>query len=75
METLIATTLMYWYGLGWFGDVSRVQQLGLVAVIYLGLIVAATLWLIPFSIGPFEWLWRTLTYGRAQPILRREGSG
>ena len=27
-STLIATFLMYWWGLGWFGSVSRVEQTG-----------------------------------------------
>ena len=22
--------------------------------------------------GPFEWVWRTVTYARAQPMVRRE---
>ena len=29
MQTIVVTGLMYWWGLGWFGDVSRVQQIGL----------------------------------------------
>ena len=30
----------------------------------------SSLWLAYFRFGPAEWLWRTLTYGRIQPIRR-----
>jgi len=72
-ETMAATAVMYWWGLGWFGDLSRPQLLVMVFAIYVPLMVLSVLWLRFFTIGPFEWLWRTLTYGRAQPMLRRAG--
>jgi uncharacterized protein len=75
LETLVTTTIMYWYGLAWFGEVSRVGQLGLVVVIYAGLIVFSVIWIRVFRIGPFEWLWRSLTYLRPQPILRERSPG
>jgi uncharacterized protein len=28
-------------------------------------------WLRRFQFGPVEWLWRSLTYGRPQPMLIR----
>jgi uncharacterized membrane protein YeiB len=31
-------------------------------------------WLQRFRFGPAEWLWRSLTYLRPQPLLRRRGS-
>ena len=27
-------------------------------------------WLARFRYGPFEWLWRTITYARVQPLRR-----
>lgn len=69
-ETLISTFLMYSWGLGWFNDVSRVQQIGLVLAIYTALMVLANLWLSFFTMGPLEWLWRCITYWRLQPIRR-----
>ena len=62
---------MYWWGLAWFGDVTRVQQIGLVLLIYAAQLVASVIYLRLFTIGPVEWIWRTLTYMRPQPILRR----
>ncbi len=30
--------------------------------------LASAWWLHRFRFGPLEWLWRSLTYGRAQPM-------
>lgn len=70
LQTLMATALMYWWGLGWFGQVSRVEQIGLVAILFIAQVVFSALWLRAFRFGPFEWLWRVLTYGRLQPLWR-----
>jgi len=40
--------------------------------IFTGLCVAASIWLGHFRFGPAEWLWRSLTYGRAQPMQQRQ---
>ncbi|MHC4611921.1 MAG: DUF418 domain-containing protein [Planctomycetota bacterium] len=70
MQTLISTLLMYWWGFAWFADVARPQQIALVLVIYAGQVLGSVVWLRVFSIGPFEWLWRSLTYLKPQPMLR-----
>jgi uncharacterized protein len=70
LQTLDSTLLMYWWGFAWFADVARPQQIALVLVIYTGQILVSVLWLRIFSIGPFEWLWRSLTYLKPQPVLR-----
>ena len=70
LQTLIATFVMYWWGLGLFGQVSRSRQLLLAAGVYATLSLASVLWLRGFRIGPAEWLWRSLTYGERQPFRR-----
>ncbi len=71
LQTVMATFVMYFWGLGWFGDVSRPEQIGLVAVLYAIQVAVSVLWLRLFSIGPVEWLWRSLTYLKPQPFVRR----
>jgi uncharacterized membrane protein YeiB len=34
------------------------------------MIAVSPLWLRHFEFRPFEWLWRTLTYGQARPLRR-----
>jgi uncharacterized protein len=70
-QTLIAVFVSYWWGLGLFGRISSPWQLVLVAGIYTALALVSVLWLRVFTIGPAEWLWRSLTYGRRQPMRRR----
>lgn len=70
LSTIVATGIMYWWGLGFFGSLGRPALIGIVAVAYAGLMLFSIAWLQVFRIGPFEWLWRTLTYLRPQPLLR-----
>jgi len=69
-ETIIATAIMYWWGFGRFGSLTRVEMIGLVIAIYACLVAASVVWLRCFRFGPMEWLWRTLTYMRPQPFIR-----
>jgi uncharacterized protein len=75
LQSIICTTLFYGHGFGLFGRVERVGQIGIVAGIVVLQLWLAPLWLDRFRFGPFEWLWRTLTYMRPQPMrLTRSGS-
>jgi uncharacterized protein len=62
-QTLVATTIFYGWGLGLFGQVDRVGQVGLVLAIWAVQGVLSVLWLQRFEYGPVEWLWRRGTYG------------
>jgi len=68
MQTLICTTLFYGHGFGLFGRVERIGQILIVLCIWLFQLVFSTLWLRSFRFGPVEWLWRSLTYKKAQPF-------
>ncbi|AGB35996.1 DUF418 domain-containing protein [Natronococcus occultus] len=74
LQTVLATLIFYGHGLGLFGQLSRVELLGVVAAIWAIQIFLSVLWLRYFRFGPIEWLWRTLTYRSQQP-LRRDGAG
>ncbi|MEM9838032.1 MAG: DUF418 domain-containing protein [Pseudomonadota bacterium] len=68
--TLIGTTLAVGHGGGLFGEVSLVFLMGVVVATFIGMLIWSPLWLRFFRFGPLEWLWRSLVYGRAQPLLR-----
>jgi len=70
LQSLIATWIFYGYGLGLYGSVNRVEQLGIVLVIWAVQIVVSVLWLRRFQYGPLEWVWRTLTYQSRQPLSK-----
>ena len=71
LQTLTATFVMYWWGLGQFGTWERPRLLAFVVAVYVAQMILSVAWLRVFRMGPAEWLWRTLTYLRPQPILRR----
>lgn len=59
-------------GLRLYDRLSSTSALLVVAAIWALLLLLCPLWLRYFSMGPAEWLWRSLTYRRWQP-LRRAG--
>ncbi len=67
-HSVILTTVFYGYGLGLYGSVPRFWQMGFVfAVVGLQLLWSKW-WLERFRFGPAEWAWRSLTYGKMQPM-------
>ena len=70
LQTVLCTTLFYGHGLGWFGSVDRVGQVGVAAAVWTVQLVVSPLWLRRFRFGPAEWAWRSLTYGTRLPLRR-----
>jgi uncharacterized protein len=71
LESILAGLIFYGYGLGMAGRLDRFEQQLVTMAIWILLLVIAPLWLARFRFGPAEWLWRSLTYWRAQPMRRR----
>lgn len=69
-QSLVCTGIFYSWGLGRFGALDRLQLAGVVAAIWVAQLLIAPLWLARFRFGPLEWLWRSLTYWRRQPMRR-----
>ncbi|HUS19784.1 MAG TPA: DUF418 domain-containing protein [Terriglobales bacterium] len=69
-HTLLATSIFYGYGwgLGYFGKMGSTWGLVLSLAIYAAQIPFSAWWLKNFQFGPVEWLWRSLTYGKVQPM-------
>jgi len=73
-QTLIFTTLFYGYG---FGQVFRLGPSAVTAwavVIFAVQVVVCQWWLRRFRFGPVEWLWRSVTYLKWQPLRLRSDS-
>jgi uncharacterized protein len=71
LHSIICTTIFYGHGFGLFGEVSRVGQAVVVVSAWIFQLIVSPIWLRHFQFGPFEWLWRSLTYGRLQPFRRQ----
>ena len=70
MQTVLCTFLFYGHGLGRFGMFERWQQLLVVVAVGALQLVVSPLWLRHFRFGPAEWLWRSLSYMKLQPMRR-----
>ena len=68
MQSIIATFLFYGFGFGLFGTVGRAEQWLYILGIWIFQLLFSKWWLNHFKFGPFEWLWRSLTYWKIQSI-------
>jgi len=68
LQTFICTFLFYSYAFGWYGQITPSIGLGLSLLIFAIQVVISGLWLRHLRFGPFEWVWRSLTYGKRQPM-------
>lgn len=69
-QSIVASAVMYYWGLGLFGTTTQFTRVLFVAVVFMIQIVSSALWMKRFRFGPMEWLWRSATYWRAQPMRR-----
>jgi uncharacterized protein len=70
LQSLVCGLLFYGYGMGWYGEVDRWQQVQIALLIFAAQLLLSPLWLRHYRYGPMEALWRRLTYGR-WPAMRR----
>ncbi|HEU5163193.1 MAG TPA: DUF418 domain-containing protein, partial [Thermoanaerobaculia bacterium] len=68
LHSVIGTLLFYSYGLGLFGKVGPAATSAMAVVIFALQIPLSAWWMRRFRFGPVEWIWRSLTYGRMQPM-------
>lgn len=68
--SILMTFLFYGYGLGWYGQISRVEAYAVVPVVWLLMLLWSKPWLDRFRYGPLEWLWRSLARGELQTMTR-----
>lgn len=68
MQSIICTLYFYGYGLGNYNQLRFHQLYYVVGSVWLFQLVFSGIWLRYFRFGPFEWLWRSLTYWKFQPM-------
>jgi uncharacterized protein len=72
MQSIFCSIIFYGFGLRWFNEFERYQLYYFVGGIWIFQIIFSVIWLKFFRFGPFEWLWRSLTYWKLQPMLKAE---
>jgi len=70
MQSIICTLFFYGYGLAFYNKLRFHQLYYVVFAVWIFQIIFSVIWLRYFRFGPFEWLWRSLTYWRKQPMKK-----
>jgi len=70
MQSIICTWLFYGYGFAWYNKLAFHQLYYVVGAVWIFQLIFSAIWLKYFRFGPFEWLWRSLTYWKRQPMKR-----
>ena len=68
MQSVIGILLFYSIGLGLAGDISPAWCYFIAIIIYVFQVVYSKWWLSKYNYGPMEWLWRSATYFKWQPL-------
>jgi len=68
VQSVVLGWVFYGYGFGLFGRVGPAVAAGIGVAIYMMQVYLSRFWLQRFRFGPFEWLWRSLSYGLRQPM-------
>ena len=68
LQSIVLGCIFYGYGFGLFGRIGSAAAAGIGLAIYCVQVQLSRFWLQHFRFGPFEWLWRSLAYGRRQPM-------
>jgi len=70
MQSIICAFLFLGFGFGLYGQLRGIEHYYVVLAVMVASILWSVWWLKHYRFGPFEWLWRSLTYGKKQPMKR-----
>lgn len=70
MQTIIAITLYYGVGFGFGGNIGPAVFIPIGLCVYGLQIIYSNIWFKYFNYGPFEWIWRQLTYRKKLPLKK-----
>jgi uncharacterized protein len=66
VQTFFGVLLFFGIGFGLLGEIGVLASVAIGIVIFIGQIYFSKWWLSRYRYGPVEWLWRSLTYFKAQ---------
>ncbi len=69
LQSLFGLAIFHNLGLGLWNELARHQLYLVVCGEWAVMIWFSLWWLRRYRFGPLEWLWRSLTYGRIQPMM------
>ncbi|MBL0913966.1 MAG: DUF418 domain-containing protein [Sphingopyxis sp.] len=70
MTSVVMTTIFYGYGFGLFGSVGRPALYLFCFGMWAAMLLWSKPWLDRFNYGPLEWIWRSLSRRKLQPMRK-----
>ena len=70
MQSLIGNFVFLGAGLGYMGKVGPVYYTLFGIIVFILQVIFSTIWLKFFNYGPVEWVWRSATYKKWQPMIK-----
>lgn len=69
-QSIICNFIFLGYGFSMYGKLQRYELYYIVFSIWIFQLIVSPIWLKYFRFGPLEWLWRSLTYWKMQPMRK-----
>ncbi|WP_240913923.1 DUF418 domain-containing protein [Sphingomonas sp. HDW15A] len=70
MQTILQSLIFYGWGLALTGKFGLVFIYPFALALFAFQVTYSRRWLAHYRFGPVEWVWRSLTYGKRQPMIR-----
>jgi len=70
LQTILCSLFFNGYGLGYFHYLAYYQLFFVVVGVWMVSLIISPIWLRYYRFGPLEWLWRSLSYRKMQPMRR-----
>jgi uncharacterized protein len=71
-HTIFAGFLLYSVGMGLYGTIGPALLFPVSIFFYAAMALICMLWMRRFLFGPMEWIWRSILYGRVQPMVKAQ---
>lgn len=68
MQTILSIFLFYGFGFSLYAKLTALQLILVCVAVWIVQITFSSYWLKYFKLGPLEWLWRSLIYGKKQAL-------
>ena len=69
MQSIIAAAILYGFGFSQFNKLNRVEIAAIILSVWVFQVIFSSAWMKYIDYGPFEWVWRSLTYWKIQPLF------
>jgi len=74
LQSIVGAFIFYGYGLGLMSKFGVALATSLAVPLFIFQLISSEKWLAYFKYGPLEWVWRSLTYLKLQPMRKKKST-